>query len=76
MKPTSPNDGVELVLQPPAPPIAPDETGLPPGFSAERVKRLFSSRAVLADPPEAEGLVQDPARPSDMEGREASRKPS
>jgi hypothetical protein len=57
MNPISPNDRVEFVLLPPASPIKPDGNGLPAGFSLKRIKRLFSSRAVLSDPPQAEGVI-------------------
>ena len=65
MNPLAPDDDVEVVLFSPALPIPPDETGLPPGFSPDRVRRLFSSRVVLADPPEAELAAHPPVRPGD-----------
>ena len=47
MKSTPPGDGndrVEYIIHSPITPIMPDEPGLPPGFTPERVKKLFSTK--------------------------------
>ena len=49
-------NNAEFVMQPPASPILPDETGLAPGFSQDRVQRLFTSRPVLAEP---EAIIEE-----------------